>query len=228
MNLAHPESLKEISPKLCVGQVHKKLNLTITLYPFFWHGGLTQGRPDLKFADHMKKGCPIGCAIDLCIHGLDTENPAMTTTALKVNAYNSRVSSPTTSIFSPPHSPIHWKWWGSSAEPMRCNGGAPARGAWEMFVKMAWQYLGNGLTEWVQIWHTARYYTPANNACPNFEVPMHVRTCTPLFCISETTRPISLKFCIRQQPNNHCWFTPQARGATARAHVHTPCSYLGN
>ena len=127
----------------------------------------------------------------------------MTTTALKVNAYNSRVSSPTTSIFSPPHSPIHWKWWGSSAEPMRCNGGAPARGAWEMFVKMAWQYLGNGLTEWVQIWHTARYYTPANNACPNFEVPMHVRTCTPLFCISETTRPISLKFCIQataQQP----------------------------
>ena len=136
-------------------------------------------------------------SIDLCIHGLDTENPAMTTTALKVNAYNSRVSSPTTSIFSPPHSPIHWKWWGSSAEPMRCNGGAPARGAWEMFMKMAWQYLGNGWTEWVQIWHTARYNTPANNACPNFEVPMHVRTCTPLFCISETTRPISLKFCIQ-------------------------------
>ena len=36
--------------------------------------------------------------IDLCIHGLDTENRAMTTTALKVNAYNSRVSLPTTSI----------------------------------------------------------------------------------------------------------------------------------
>ena len=29
------------------------------------------------------------------------------------------------------------------------------------------------------------------------EVSLHVRTCTPLFCISETIRAIGLKFCVQ-------------------------------
>ena len=36
---------------------------------------------------------------------------------------------------------------------------------------------------------------PPSGARVKLQVPLHVRTCTPLFCISATTGPIGLKFC---------------------------------
>ena len=59
---------------------------------------------------------------------------------------------------------------------------------------MLWWYLGNGLAECVQIWHTARDNMSSNNTCHKLEVQLHVRTSTPLFYVSETSGPIFMKF----------------------------------
>ena len=45
--------------------------------------------------------------IDLCIPGLDTENPGIITTAFKVKHHHSAPRAPTTTRFSPFNSPIH-------------------------------------------------------------------------------------------------------------------------
>ena len=68
---------------------------------------------------------------------------------------------------------------------------------------------------------------------PITHVPILRCRCTcarahPFFVSQKLLVRFRSNFVYRQQPNNHCWFTPQARGAAARAHVHTPCSYRGN
>ena len=55
-------------------------------------------------------------------------------------------------------------------------------------------FLGNGWADCVEIW-----YAPGNPLATAYAVvtdgvSLHVRTCTPRFCISQTARPIAFKF----------------------------------
>ena len=55
--------------------------------------------------------------------------------------------------------------------------------------------LGNYWADWDEIWYIAWYVIASRGAHLKLRVPLHVRTCAPLFSISETTGPIGLKFC---------------------------------
>ena len=55
-------------------------------------------------------------------------------------------------------------------------------------------HLGNYWADWAEILYTVRYTTASYDAHLKLQVPLHVRTCTFLFCSSETTGTIGLKY----------------------------------
>ena len=57
-------------------------------------------------------------------------------------------------------------------------------------------YLRNGRSDWAKILHVGRYHTITTDVQLKVGVLPHVRTCARLFCISETTHTIVLKFCM--------------------------------
>ena len=61
-------------------------------------------------------------------------------------------------------------------------------------VHTLFSYLRNYWSDWTETLYVGRYHTAVAEALLKFGVPLHVRTCTPLLRISETTGPILLKF----------------------------------
>ena len=55
-------------------------------------------------------------------------------------------------------------------------------------------YLGNGWADCVEIWHALGDPLVTAYAVVTDGVSLHVRTCTPRFCISQTAWPIVFKF----------------------------------
>ena len=55
-------------------------------------------------------------------------------------------------------------------------------------------FLGNGWADWVEIWHALGDPLVTTYAVVTDAVSLHVRTCTPRFCISETAWSIVFKF----------------------------------
>ena len=55
-------------------------------------------------------------------------------------------------------------------------------------------FLGNGWADCVEIWYALGNPLATAYAVVRDGVSLHVRTCTPRFCISQTARPIVLKF----------------------------------
>ena len=55
-------------------------------------------------------------------------------------------------------------------------------------------FLGNGWTDCVEIWYALGNPLGTAYAVVTDGVSLHVRTCTPRFCISQTARLIVLKF----------------------------------
>ena len=55
-------------------------------------------------------------------------------------------------------------------------------------------FLGNGWADCVEIWHAIGNPLATAYAVVTDGVSLHVRTCTPRFCISQTARPIVFKF----------------------------------
>ena len=60
-------------------------------------------------------------------------------------------------------------------------------------------FLGNGWTDCVEIWHALGDPLVTAYAVVTDGVYLHVRTCTPRFCISQTARPIEFNFGVRVQ-----------------------------
>ena len=61
-------------------------------------------------------------------------------------------------------------------------------------VHTTFLYLRNGLADYVQIWCMGGGSLTTCFPQVAGRVSLHVRTCTPRFCISETARPIVFKF----------------------------------
>ena len=55
-------------------------------------------------------------------------------------------------------------------------------------------FLGNGWVDCVEIWYALGNPLATAYAVVTDGVSLHVRTCTPRFCISQTARPIVFKF----------------------------------
>ena len=55
-------------------------------------------------------------------------------------------------------------------------------------------FLGNGWADCVEIWYALGNPLVTAYAVVTDGVSLHVRTCTPRFCISQTARPIVFKF----------------------------------
>ena len=55
-------------------------------------------------------------------------------------------------------------------------------------------YLGNGLTDCVEIWHALGGPLVTAYTIVTGGVSLHVRTCRPHFCISGTAWPIEFNF----------------------------------
>ena len=55
-------------------------------------------------------------------------------------------------------------------------------------------FLGNGWADYVEIWYALGNPLATAYAVVTDVVSLHVRTCTPRFCISGTARPIGLNF----------------------------------
>ena len=55
-------------------------------------------------------------------------------------------------------------------------------------------FLGNGWADCVEIWYALGNPLATAYAVVTDGVSLHIRTCTPRFCISQTTRPIVFKF----------------------------------
>ena len=55
-------------------------------------------------------------------------------------------------------------------------------------------FLGNGWADCVEIWYALENPLATAYAVVTDGVSLHVRTCTPRFCISQTARPIVFKF----------------------------------
>ena len=55
-------------------------------------------------------------------------------------------------------------------------------------------FLGNGWADFVEIWYALGNPLATAYAVVTDGVSLHVRTCTPRFCISQTARPIVFKF----------------------------------
>ena len=55
-------------------------------------------------------------------------------------------------------------------------------------------FLGNGWADCVKIWYALGNPLATAYAVVTDGISLHVRTCTPRFCISQTARPILFKF----------------------------------
>ena len=55
-------------------------------------------------------------------------------------------------------------------------------------------FLGNGWADCVEIWYALGNPLATAYSVVTDGVSLHVRTCTPRFCISQTARPIVFKF----------------------------------
>ena len=55
-------------------------------------------------------------------------------------------------------------------------------------------FLGNGWADCVEIWYALANPLATAYAVVTDGVSLHVRTCTPRFCISQTAQPIVFKF----------------------------------
>ena len=58
-------------------------------------------------------------------------------------------------------------------------------------------FLGNGWADCVEIWYALRNPLVTSYAVVTDGVSLHVRTCTPRFCISQTAWPIEFNFGVR-------------------------------
>ena len=58
-------------------------------------------------------------------------------------------------------------------------------------------FLGNGWADCFEIWYALGNPLVTSYAVVTDEVSLHVRTCTPRFCISQTARPIEFNFGVR-------------------------------
>ena len=58
-------------------------------------------------------------------------------------------------------------------------------------------FLGNGWADCVEIWYALGNPLVTAYAVVTDGVPLHVRTCIPRFCISQTARPIEFNFGVR-------------------------------
>ena len=58
-------------------------------------------------------------------------------------------------------------------------------------------FLGNGWADCVEIWYALGNPLVTAYAVVTDGVSLHVRTCTPRFCISRTARPIEFNFGVR-------------------------------
>ena len=58
-------------------------------------------------------------------------------------------------------------------------------------------FLGNGWADCVEIWYALGNPLVTTYAVVTDGVSLHVRTCTPRFCISQTARPIEFIFGVR-------------------------------
>ena len=63
-------------------------------------------------------------------------------------------------------------------------------------------FLGNGWADCVEIWYAPGDPLATAHAVVTDRVSLHVRTCTPRFCISQTARPIVFKFGV--WVSSHC------------------------
>ena len=67
-------------------------------------------------------------------------------------------------------------------------------------------FLGNGWADCVEIWYAIGNPLATAYAVVTDGVSMHVRTCTPRFCISQTARPIVFKFGVWVSSHNQSAF----------------------
>ena len=84
-------------------------------------------------------------------------------------------------------------------------------------------FLGNGWADCVKIWYALGNPSTAY-AVVTDGVSLHVRTCTPHFCISQTARPIVFKFGVWVSSHYLSAFHKSWLGISARAHVQTRAS----
>ena len=93
-------------------------------------------------------------------------------------------------------------------------------------------FLGNGWADCVEIWYAPGNPLASPYAVVTDGVSLHVRTCTPRFCISQTARPIVFKFGVWVSSHYlsafHKSWVGQGLSISARAHVHTALLYLRN
>ena len=93
-------------------------------------------------------------------------------------------------------------------------------------------YLGNVLTDCVQIWYVGWGSLPKCLPQVIGGVHLHVRTCTPLFYKCSACRysvmvgPIALKFGMHWGPISYSLCSSHGCGISARAHVQTALLYL--
>ena len=83
-------------------------------------------------------------------------------------------------------------------------------------------FLGNGWADCVEIWYALGNPLATAYAVVTDGVSLHVRTCTPRFCISQTARPIVFKFGVWVSSHHPSAFHKSwaGWGISARAHVH--------
>ena len=89
-------------------------------------------------------------------------------------------------------------------------------------------FLGNGWADCVEIWYALGNPLATAYAVVTDGVSLHVRTCTPRFCISQTARPIVFKFGVWVSSHYQSAFHKSWLGISARAHVQTALLYLRN
>ena len=89
-------------------------------------------------------------------------------------------------------------------------------------------FLGNGWADYVEIWYALGSLLATAYAVVTDGVSLHVRTCTPRFCISQTARPIVFKFGVWFRVITKVLSTSHGLGISARAHVQTALLYLRN
>ena len=112
-------------------------------------------------------------------------------------AYISGTISPIHKRFSLVGSPIPSAVYGTNAESCQCLLWHVARATWGMSQMFRLLFLGNGWADCVESWYALGNPLVTTYAVVTNGVPLHVRTCIPRFCISQTARPIEFNFGVR-------------------------------
>ena len=89
-------------------------------------------------------------------------------------------------------------------------------------------FLGNGWADCVEIWYGLGNPLVTAYVVVTDGISLHVSTCTPRFCISQTARPIEFHFGVRFGGHELGAYHMSWVGISARAHVHTALLYLRN